>query len=268
MWQQTGLIGRDRLLEREIYPRAKAKKPPFLLVGQRGVGKTAVLEWAFGQADGNKALLSASTPMRESMLQIVKAWGLKVLDEDKEINPDRAKIAHLETAIMREEQGTLFVDDISSAPPAFLRRFKVWRERFTVHATGVPPFKKEELKRCLWGLKEIKVHPLSQIDRKRLAKRVCAAVGADKPPSDIAMASRGLPGRITAMTQGEIEETAPRVAGEELDLSPVLLLGVSGLVICRYAGIGLNETALYLIGGMGMGMALFLRFILMRGMKK
>ena len=70
------------------------------------------------------------------------------------------------------------------------------------------------------------------------------------------------------MARGEVEETQPRVQGEELDLSPLLLLGVCVLVACRYLGVGLSETDLYLIGGFGMGAVVFIRFLLMRGMKK
>ncbi len=68
------------------------------------------------------------------------------------------------------------------------------------------------------------------------------------------------------MARGEIENTSPRVRGEEVDISPVLILLIVGVVTLRYIGIGLSDVSLYVLGGVGMGLAIFARFFLWRGM--
>ena len=267
MWREIGLLGRDKLLQREILPRATRKKAPFLLSGARGVGKSAILQWAHDHAPEPKAYLQASKPVKENLHEIIRAWGLSVEREGKAVSSDRATIAELERVVMAQTGGTLFVDDLDAATPAFLRRLKAWRERFTVHAAGVPPFSREELRRIIWGLKEVTVHPLPTNERDRLALAVCQHAASPSAPREIAQASRGYPARIWAMARGEIETTAPRVAGEEVDISPVLLLGLAGVVVTRFIGMSLDEADLYVLGGFGMAAAMVARFFLFRGMK-
>jgi len=267
MWEEIGLIGRDRLLEREVYPRVR-KKVPFLLVGQRGVGKSSVLEWAHENTEEPKALVSALWTPKEIMVEICRAWGLTITNGGKAMSPERASVAVLERAINSAEEGIIFVDDIHAASPAFLRRLKVWRERFTVSMAGTPPFRRDELKRILWGLHEIEIEPLKEPDRQRLAELVCQQAGSDQVPSEIAVASRGYPGRIVDMARGVIEQTAPRVRGEEIDLSPILLFGLAAVVAVRYVGIGLGEVDLYILGGIAMGLFAAARFFFWKGIKE
>ena len=131
MWREIRLVGRDRLLL-EIYPRAQGKKAPFLLTGPLGVGLTAIMEWAFEVAAGPKALVSASWTVREILIEICLGWEL-VVGRDrkgKALRPERATISVLAMAVMQEENGKIFIDEIHKASPALLRRLKVWRERF------------------------------------------------------------------------------------------------------------------------------------------
>ena len=268
MWREVDLVGQDKLLKLEIYPRARGKKAPFLLTGPLGIGLSAIMEWAYEAATGPKALVSATWSVREILIEICLGWGLSLERDGKGLRPERATISVLERAIMQEEEGKIFLDDVQKATPALLRRLKVWRERFAVCIAGVPPFNKEELKRVLWGLKEIEVSPLSEDDRLKLAERVCIHIGSDKSPLEIALASRGFPARITSMAMGVIETTSPRVRGEEVDLSPVLFLLLAGAIVLRYIGIGLGDTSLYILGGTAMGLMIFFRFFLWRGMER
>jgi hypothetical protein len=261
------MIGRDKILSKEIYPRCKGKKAAFLLEGHRGVGKSAILQWAYQYGEEPKALISTTWTVKENMLAIVKGWGLTIRDGEKQIPLSRAKLSELEDAIMGQKKGAIYIDDIQAATPAFLRRFKVWRERFKVFGAGVPPFKKEELKRNIWGLERIKVDPIAKQYRLELATKACEYYFSKKSPREIAHHSRGYPGRILAMAQGTIEVKAERVKGEELDLSPVLLVMVIGIAALRYLGRGLDDTALYLMGGIGVAVMIALRFFLSRGMR-
>ncbi len=198
MWREVSLIGRDKLLNLEIYPRARGKKAPFLIVGPLGVGLSAIMQWAYENATGPKALVSATWTVREILIEICLSWGISLSrdgEDGKKLRPERATISVLAKEIMQQERGMLFVEDIHKSSPALLRRLKVWRERFTVFVAGVPPFNKEDVKRILWGLKEVAVEPLNESDRLKLAERVCIAVGSDKSPLEIAQASRGTSGQ-------------------------------------------------------------------------
>ena len=267
MFREIGMIGRDKLLQKEIYARCQGKKAPFLLCGMRGVGKSAILRWAYDNGKEPKSFISASYGVKENLMKIAKEWGLKVQDGEKTVSLSRAKLTELEDVIFKQSEGAIYIDDIQMATPAFLRRFKVWRERFKLYCAGVPPFTKEELKRNLWGLKKIDLEPIAKTDRLEFAKKACEHYGSTKSPVEIAHTSRGYPGRIIAMAQGTIEVENQRVKGEELDLSPMLLIVIVGLVVLRFVGRGMEDTALYLLGGVGMAGAIIFRFFLYRGMK-
>ncbi len=271
MWRSVGLLGRDPLLE-QLLPRALGKKPEFLLVGSRGSGKTALLSWSYQQArqHGQKAaLVSCAQTVKEIFTEVCVAWEIAIFRGDKQVQPHQVSLGVLELAIMAQADGMIFIDDIHQATPAFLRRLKVWRERFTIYAAGVSSeLTKEELKRCLFGLKTIDVPPLTDEHRLMLARAVCIHIGSTKSPSEIAKASGGMPARIVAMAQGEIEMSSPRVKGEELNLSPVFLM-LGGLAVgLRYLGSGLNQTDLYLLGGLGMAIFICLRYVLLPGMSR
>ena len=268
MWQTVGLVGRDNLLKTEIWPRVKHQKP-FILLGPAGIGKSALLEWAYEHARGKKALLNATNTVRENMQAICRGWDLEIIDEEGKTKPiSRAPLALLEKAVFKADPGVIFLDEFDKATPAFIRRLKPLAERHTLIAAGKSNFKKEELKRLTWGMAEIKVPPLPPKDRLELANRLVKHFGAGIAPSEVASASRGFPARILAMCRGEVETKSIKVEGEEIDLSPVFLLGLAGLVAVRYIAVGLESTDLYILGGLGMGLGVFARFFLYRGMSR
>ncbi len=265
--QLGGMIGRDKFLSKEVYPRCKSKEIPFVLEGARGIGKSAILLWAYQYGKEPKAFISAADRVKESLLNIVDQWGLQVWDGEKKIPLQRAKIAELENTILKQPGGSIYIDDIQRATPSFLKRFKVWRERFKTYCAGVPPFKKEELKRNLWGLTRLHVEPIEKKYRFEFAKKACEKYGSFESPSEIAHNSRGYHGRIISMANGNIEVEPQRVQGEELDLSPALFLIVAGILALRFIGRGMDDTALYILGGLGMALVIVLRFFLYRGIK-
>ena len=152
MWQEDdiALIGRDRLLEKELLPRARGTKPPCLLLGISGVGVSACLEWMFEQAPRPKALVSAHWPPTEICRGIARGWGLEIENNGKKVSIASANLGLLNHAINRAPVGRIFVDDIDAAKPAILRYLKPWREKFLIFCGGTPPLRSEELKRILW----------------------------------------------------------------------------------------------------------------------
>jgi hypothetical protein len=212
--------------------------------------------------------VSAQLPPKELLVSIVEQWSIEIELEGKKVNPQKLTSNMLDKAIAKEQDGTIFIDDIQKASPTLIRRLRLWKERFTLYVAGTPPYR-EELKQVLWGLKEYEIGPIPKDKRVELAQKMCEHYEAALSFHDVARTSRGIPGRMAAMAIAEeVEETSHRVEGEELDLGPVLLLGIVAIVAVRYIGMGLNQTDLYILGGLGMGVAMILKFFLFKGMKK
>jgi hypothetical protein len=57
-------------------------------------------------------------------------------------------------------------------------------------------------------------------------------------------------------------------AGKVIYVCRQLHVAVVAIVAMRYIGMGLNQTDLYILGGIGMGVAMIMRFFLFKGMKK
>ena len=71
------LIGRDRLIKSHIFPRVR-KKLGFVLAGQRGIGKTEVLKWAYFHYEGEKKLyVSCNETYGEIIKKVAESQGLE-----------------------------------------------------------------------------------------------------------------------------------------------------------------------------------------------
>lgn len=267
MWKDIKLLGRDRLLSRQVRPRLKEDKG-FVLTGTHGAGKTAILEWVKENAGGKVCMVSATSTVKEVMQQICTDWHLEVKnDEDKVVGRTRWQVAWMERAILQVTNCWLLVDDIHRITPALLRRLKLLRDRVKIVAAGVPPFQREELRRVLWGLPEVKVGPLPKEDMMRIAQAAVPLLGSRTPAIDAVHAARGLPGQLINALRGEVTPDSAKVQGEEIDISPVFLIVVAMLMITRYVAVGMESTSLYIIGGFGMGIGLIVRFYMFRGME-
>jgi hypothetical protein len=254
------IIGRDKLLKKEIYPRVKNQKP-FILVGQRGIGKSVLLTWAYEHYLGEKLHVSCRQMSYNATLrEIAKTQGI----EDWK----KKKALELEIDIVRGLKIALFLDDLERATPKTLGFLTALNETWQIYISGVEPFR-EEAKRLLWGKNRIKVESVAEKDRRRLADVCIAETGSLVSAMQIVSESRGIPARAWAIARGEsIREDAERVEGEEINIAPVLLIFVVGIVVLRYVGLGTNQIDLYVLGGIGMGAALFLRFFIFKASKK
>lgn len=274
MWREIGMIGRDKFLTDEVHPRILSSKPPFILVGSRGIGKTAILEWAYDNASGTKALISCSMTMRECLVAIAKQWGLRVYrtkkEEEEEIDVSRAKVDELEKVINGTTEGSLiFIDDIHEAKPDFINHLRAWRERFIIFVAGTPPFKREKLVNALHGLSEFEITALNKDNRQTLAVKVCEHLSSDKVPSDIANNCQGFPARIVALVKGDTSARGlQRSADEEFDISPIFVIGLILLVAMRYIGRGLDDTAMIIVGGLATIALILFRPMFSAGKKK
>jgi len=266
MWRQTGLLGRDYLLSKQIMPRLKEGRG-FVLTGRHGSGKTAILEWIRENHTSHLALVSATSTVKEFLVEICTAWNLEVKDDEGKVRGrTRWQVAWMERTVLAQTEGWLLIDDIHRAPPALLRRLKLLRDRVTIVAAGVPPFKREELRRLLWGLPELQVTPLQTKDMTRIARAAVPLLQSRTPVDEAVHAARGMPGQLMHALRGEVTPEAAKVRGEEIDLSPILLIGLAGIMMLRYIARGIESQSLYMLSGIGMGVGLIVRFYLFKGM--
>ena len=270
MWRQINLIGRDHLLKEQIRPRLRDKKG-FLITGNHGIGKSALLEWASDYAPGKAALVSATWTVKEILKEICIGWELEITNDDGDVMPpSKWQVSWLEQAIYTCDAATnwLLIDDIHQATPAILRRLKILRERCLIVGAGVPPFKRQELRRIMWGLPTVDVRALKKTDMMRIGKAAAPILGTRTPVQDAVHAARGIPGQLFHALRGEVTVDNTKTQGEEIDISPLLLLVVVAIMAFRYIGRGLDSPSLTMLGGLGMAGALIIRMFLFKGMSK
>lgn len=114
---------------------------------------------------------------------------------------------------MQVSDGWLLVDDVHRVAPALLRRLKLLRDRVKIIAAGVPPFQREELRRVLWGLPEIKVGLLPKEDMTRIAQAVVPLLASKTPIIDAVHAARGLIGQTRPCFAGRSDAGRRKGAG-------------------------------------------------------
>lgn len=247
------IIGRDNLLKREILPRVK-KENGFILAGQRGIGKTEILKWAYTHYDKRKKLyISCHDTYGDIIKKIAKI---------QEITIAKKPLGELEKEVMKGKEITLFIDDIEKMKPKQAVFFTAWNGWNKVYLSGVEPYR-EEAKKILWGKQKIKVHPIAKQHRQDLGRHIVERLGCLIPSDKIATESKGIPGRAWAIGKGEfIQEDDERVQGEEVNIAPVMLLLVAGIMITRYIGMGTGQKDLYILGGLGMAVGYILKQVI------
>ena len=223
------LVGRDKLIKSHIFPRVR-KKLGFVLAGQRGIGKTEILKWAYFHYESEKKLyVSCNETYGETIKRVAEMQG---------IDFKKKTIAELEKEVMQGEEITLFIDDIEKMKPKQAVFFTAWNGWNKCYLAGVEPFR-EEAKKILWGKLKIKIHPVEPVHRVDLAEHIIKKIGSLVPKEVIANESKGIPGRAWAIAKGEhIREDDERVKGEEVNISEVMLLLVAIIMVVRYVGMG------------------------------
>jgi len=256
-WEKIGLMGRDNLLKSKIIPRVGSKTRRFVLKGEAGVGKTALLQWAFNHQEGKKAFVSAAVQYGTFIKQIAEQWKLST----------GAKASEHEEAVLKEQGHAIYVDDLTRATPKMLDILRVLSDRHKVSGAMRSGVKvKEDLKQFLWGCETIKVPKLSKKDALRLSEQMCLELGSRISHFKVAHHCAGLPGRIySAASTGEISQNQVRTLSEEIDISPVFIIMIACMVIFRYFGRALDATDLTMLGGAALVLFIILRGTFVRG---
>ena len=253
------MIGRDNLLTKEIYPRLKNKRP-FYLVGQRGIGKTAILKWAHEQCQDKKLYIGCG----ETYGPIVKA--IAAVQGQDAIS--KKTITEIEKELLTLEPITLFLDEIEKATPKLIRLLKALNEFWPINMAGIQPFR-DELKPLLWGKTELRINPLDNKYRRELAEFCIKETGSLTDASTMIQMSRGVPARCWAIARGEpLKNDYERVDGEEINIAPLLFLGLVLVMLARYIGRATDDKTLYLISSIIMGLSVLYRMMVYTLSKK
>ena len=140
--------------------------------------------------------------------------------------------------------------------------------------------KKQGLRKLWWRMKELEVKPLSAGETKEIVQTYIAKKGTliESPElyiSHVAQQALGNPQAIHDMLDDSAKERVldkrqiramRHAAGiKYLDFTPVMLVAGALIIATRYLAIGLGDTALYIMAGMGAAVFLSLRFFLFRG---
>ncbi len=253
----VGLIGRDRLLLNKILPRINSRTKRFIVKGEIGVGKTAVLEWAHEHTP-NSAFVNSGMSYGQIIDTLIEAWGVET---------EGKKVAEKERDVLKVSSNTLYVDDLHKATPKLIKFLKILSERNKVSGairSGVRL--KEELKQLFWSCESYKLPRLKRDNALKLAEKVCLHFGANISHIQVANASGGLPGKIiNAARTNEIRRDEIKTQDEEFDIAPLFLMLCAGIVVFRYIGRTMDATDFTLLGGIGMVGLIFMRGIFQKG---
>lgn len=263
LWKDVGLIGRDKLLKNKILPRINSQTKRFVLKGDAGSGKTAMLEWAHEHTRGKSALISASTTYTNILKGIATDWQLEVESESRV-----PKTADYEHAILSQQGFSIYVDDIHKASAKTIYLLKILAERHKVSGAMRPVKVKEELKQFLWTCETFRLPRLDHKDSLRLAENVVIHLGSKISHREVASASRGLPGRIYSFARsGEISHEEVRLESEEIDISFIFIGVLIVLVVFKIMGRAGGGTDIAIVGGLLTAARLLIMPLLRTGKK-
>ena len=233
------MIGRDEILKQEVYPRVR-RNTGFIITGQKGIGKTEILKWAYQHYQGQKYYISCNDTYGDVIKGIAKKQGIPL---------SKKTLSQLEKEIMKGNKIALFVDDFEVLKPKLAVMLTAWNGWNTLFIAGVEPFR-EEAKKIIWGKNKIKIHTIAQEKRIELADHIRECIGTMIPADVIATDSKGIPGRGWAIAKGEyVREDKEHVEGEEVNIAWILMFFLVCAMLTRYLAMGMGEKDLYILGG-------------------
>lgn len=170
------------------------------------------------------------------------------------------------------------VDDMTSLTPT---QQAFWLSIFE-HAQVVTcaSAKKSGLRKLWWKMREIQVPALAPEAAQALVRDYIFANGmlieapklyighvvkqaGGNPQAIIDMLDES--GKERRLEKRQIREMQHAAGVRYMDFTPVMLIGGAGIVGSRYLAMGIGDTAMYILAGMGAALFLVLRFFMFRG---
>ena len=309
MEEVTGLVGRDRELERSRETLSKGVN--LLIIGSAGIGKTALLSRLYQDLYNERPCLwiadgTAKEQAYELARQTHELIGL-IIPEN--LIPSRYMLRARREGVQWEwvkrsisriparECTALAVSSLADAdppplvfieslemPPAQAEQFALVLETIQIAAAMDDQNRRQRIRRVLWRFPDrerIILHPLRQQETRNIVER-----WLDKNPvvfepprvreafvRAIEQDSSGVPAAIAGMleqaaaepkiTWQQVRAFAHEAGARFIDMTPVVILAVAGIITARYIGLGINSTELYVLAGIGMGLAVAVRFFVM-----
>jgi len=201
---------------------------------------------------------------------------------------------HVTRTVMRDLTGAIIpaihdhrgrvliaVDDLTSLTPT-LQAF--WLAVFGVtQVIGCASQRKTNLRKLWWKMTEIEVPPLAPAATREIAKAYIAQRGMLIEAPDlfiehVVQQSGGNPQAIEDMLDDaskerlvdkrKIREMRHAAGVRYVDFTPVMVIAGALIVGSRYVAMGLGDTALYVVTGLGAAIFMAARYFLFRGAGK
>lgn len=169
-------------------------------------------------------------------------------------------------------------------PPTQAEQFAAVLEVVQVAACMDSTNRRERIRRLLWQFPDqqrIELRPLTRDASREIAERWLrenpVRFESDRVRSVFLRAveqdSGGVPAAVMGMlesaanepeiTRAKVREFAHEAGVTYIDMTPVVILGVAGVIAARYIARGVGSTELYVLAGIGIGLAVAVRFFVM-----
>jgi len=260
MWHTIGLIGRDSLIRNDVSSRINTPDN-FYFEGRANCGLSAVLEFTHElNHNTGKCFIDADRTHGDNLKKIIADW---------QVSGAPVGVDARQTAIIQHTpRCVLYVDNLHLASPKSLRFLKALMQWHSIRAALRKGNYKKELKDLIASMDCIRIKSLAAPDALNLAENMIRQYGKVIDAKEVVKASDGLPGRMLIMAQtGKVFKPVLHLKSDEIDESPLLLIGLALIVILRVFGLVADDRAMYLIGGCGMFFLLLGRLIVGAGKK-
>lgn len=249
--------GSLREYEQKFLLDALSRKRSLLLYGQWGVGKTWLalrVQRQLCESGLTAHYLPWTSPVGDCIKAIATALDIPTTKNnlaDKEVRCTQAEILAAIGERLIETGDILILDKAHSIPVTLRNHIEQWLEQgATILLVATLPASKElYLKFPRWELK-----PLDYHSSYRLLLTTAAQLGigiGQQELRQLATKGNGNPQfLLRSIVESDIQADSDPDQKEWIDLSPVVLIGLCLLIVLRYAGQGLNDTNLVIMGGL------------------
>ncbi|WP_200258370.1 AAA family ATPase [Halorhodospira neutriphila] len=198
--------------------------------------------------------------------------------------PARECVALVADSLARAEPPALVFFESLELPPAQADQLAAVLEAAQVAAAMDRTNRRERIRRLLWRFPErerLELRPLPGEAARAIAERWLAHYPVRFEPPRVRAAflravvqdSGGVPAAIEGMleqaasepavTRAKVRAFAHEAGVRYLDMTPVVVLGVAAIMAARYIARGVGSRELYVLAGVGMGLAVVVRFFVM-----